>query len=231
MAKNIASFPLEDRPYEKLERLGSQNLTNSELLAIIIKNGTKQKNCLELARDILSSNRSEYLDELEYLYTLSLSNLQKIKGIGKVKAIQILATVELARRINIKINNKRRKVTCPKDAYNLVYSFYFGKKTEMVSVINLDNACNVLEISKISSGSANNVNLGVKEVFCDPIKNMATSIILVHNHPSGNLNPSRADIRFTKTIFEYGQTFSINLVDHIIIGKNEFISMKEKGYF
>lgn len=231
MAKNITSFPALDRPYEKLEIMGSENLTNSELLAIIIKNGTKERNCLEIAREILEGNKSEYLDDLEYLYTLSLGSLKRIKGIGRVKAIQIMATFELARRINLKLNKCKRKVICPKDAFELVCGTYFGMKTEMVEIIILDNACNVLEITKISSGSVNNVNLGVKEVFSEPIKHMATSIILVHNHPSGNLVPSKADIRFTKTMAEYGQTFNIRVVDHLIIGKNEYISMKEKGHF
>lgn len=231
MAKNIASFPSLDRPYEKLEMLGSENLTNSELLAIIIKNGTKEKNCLDIAREIFRSNKSDYLDELEYLYTLSINSLRKFKGIGRVKAIQIIATFELAKRINNKVNKDKKKVTCPKDAYDIVYRSYSGMKTEMVSVIILDNSCNVLEISKISSGSSNNVNLGVKEVFSEPIKQMATSIILIHNHPSGNLTPSKADIKFTKIISEYGETFNIKLVDHLIIGKNNYISMKERGNF
>ena len=230
MAKNIISLPIADRPYEKLEMVGSENLTNSELLAIIIKNGTKDKSCLELAREILSSNKSKVLDDLEYLSTLSLNTLIKFRGIGKVKAIQILATLELAKRINNKLCTKKRKVICPKDVYNLVYNMYFNMKTEMVSVIILDNALNVLDVEKISSGMTNNVNLGVKEVFSSPIKHMASSIILVHNHPSGNLEPSRADIRFTNTILDYGKTFNIKLSDHIIIGKNEYLSMREKGY-
>lgn len=231
MAKNIACLPEKDRPYEKLELLGSENLTNSELLAIIIKNGTKEKNCLELAREILNSNESLFLEDFEYLSTLSLNRLMQFDGIGKVKAIQIKAALELAKRINTQINAKKRKITCPKDVYDITCGTYCGMKTEMVSVIILDNSCNILAVNKLSSGLTNSVNLGVKEVFSEPIKHLATSIILVHNHPSGNLEPSRADIRFTKMIEEYGVTFNIKLIDHIIIGKNEYISMKEKRLF
>lgn len=232
MAKNIASFPVSDRPYEKLEKMGSRNLTNSELLSIIIKNGTKDKSCLDIAREILSSNTSEYLDDLEYLNSIStIGSLTKIKGIGKVKAIQIIAMLEIARRISLKMNNTRRKVVCPKDAYSVVCDIFSNMKTEMVCIIILDNSCNVLDIAKISTGSVNSVSLGVKEVFSEPIKQMATSIILTHNHPSGNLEASKADINFTRLMRQYGETFNIKVVDHIIVGKNEYISMKEKGYF
>ncbi len=231
MAKNIVTLPEEDRPYEKLESLGSENLTFSELLAIIIKNGTKDKNCLELAREILSSNKNEVLSDAEYLANLNLAKLKSFKGVGRVKAIQIMATIEIAKRINLSINSNKRKVRCPKDVFELVKSLYFGKRTEMVSIIILDNSCNVLAIEKISSGFSNTVNLGIKEVFSEPIKYMAASIILVHNHPSGNISPSNQDIRFTKVIAEYGNTFRISLSDHIIIGKDEYMSMKEKGFF
>ena len=131
----------------------------------------------------------------------------------------------------LKLIDKKEKVRCPKDVYDLMKGIYFGMNTEMVSIVILDNACNVLSIKKISSGFSNTVSLGVKEVFSEPIKHMATSIILVHNHPSGNIEPSKQDVRFSKTIAEYGKTFGIILNDHIIIGKNEYISMKEKGYF
>lgn len=231
MAKNIISLPENDRPYEKLEKLGSENLTNSELLAIIIKTGTKEKNCLDISRELLRSSEASGKNELENLSQMSINELTKFSGIGKVKAIQIKAAIELARRIYEEKNSAKKKISCPKDAYNLVNSYYFGLNTEMFSVIMLDKACNVIGIKRITEGSSSKVDLGVKEVFSEPIKNMASSVILVHNHPSGSLVPSRQDIRFTKLMEEYGTTFGIKVSDHVIIGKDEYISMKEEMYF
>lgn len=231
MAKNIASLPKSDRPYEKLEINGSENLTNSELLAIIIKSGTKDKNCLDISREILAESEGLYIDEIEYLNSLSLSQLMKFDGIGRKKAIEIRAVCELARRINKNVNSEKKKIHSACDVYNLVSQIYFGLKTEIISVIMLDVRLNVIAINKLSSGLSSNVILGIKEVFSEPIKQMASSIILVHNHPGGSIIPSKDDIKFTKKIEEYGNTFKIKLIDHIIIAKDKYISMKEKGYF
>ena len=231
MAKNIASLPKSDRPYEKLETKGSENLTNSELLAIVIKSGTKDKNCLDISREILSEGGRLYIDEIEYLNSLSISQLMKFDGIGKKKAVEIKAVCELARRINRKVNDEKKKIVSSSNVYDLVSHIYFGLKVEIISVIMLDARLNVLAINKLSSGLSSNVLLGVKEVFSEPIKQMAASIILVHNHPGGSLIPSKDDIKFTKLMEEYGNTFKIKVIDHIIIAKDKYISMKEKGYF
>jgi DNA repair protein RadC len=232
MAENLNCLPVNDRPYEKLELLGEENLTNSELLAIIIKTGTKDKSCLDISRDILNSNKnSEYISDLEYLSNMSLNNLKSFKGIGRAKAIQIKAVLELSKRISkININNKF-KITGPKDVFDLLNESYIGKKQEIVKTVLLDNSNKVLCTVTNALGKTASVQIGVKEIFSEPIKQMASSIIIVHNHPSGNMTPSQSDIRFTKTINEYADTFEIKLLDHIIIGKNEYISLKEKGYF
>jgi len=211
---------------------GSENLTNSELLAIIIKTGTKDKNCLDISRDILTSNK--YIDnisDLEYLSNMSITNLKNFKGIGRVKSIQIKAVLELSKRISkTNINNKTRIIS-PKDIFNLLNQSYIGKKQEIVKTIILDNSNKVLSVITNGIGKASSVQIGIKEIFSEPIKQMASGIVLVHNHPSGNMHPSESDIKFTKNISEYGDTFEIKLLDHVIIGKNEYISLKEKGYF
>ncbi|MDD2376408.1 MAG: DNA repair protein RadC [Clostridia bacterium] len=211
---------------------GSENLTNSELLAIVIKTGTKDKNCLDISRDILTGNKNiENVSDLEYLSSMSMPDLRKFKGIGRVKSIQIKAVLELSKRISkININDKTR-IMSPKDIFDLINESYIGKKQEIVKTIILDNSNKVLSVITNGIGKTSSVQIGIKEIFSEPIKQMASGIVLVHNHPSGNMNPSESDIKFTKNINEYGNTFEIKLLDHVIIGKNEYISLKEKGYF
>jgi len=211
---------------------GPQNLTNSELLAIIIKTGTKDKNCLDISRDILTCNKNiENVSDLEYLSSMSLPHLRQFKGIGRVKSIQITAVLELSKRISKTNINDKTRIVSPKDIFDLVNESYIGKKQEIVKTIILDNSNKVISIITNGIGKTSSVQIGIKEIFSEPIKQMASGIVLVHNHPSGNMNPSESDIKFTKNINEYGETFEIKLLDHVIIGKNEYISLKEKGYF
>lgn len=211
---------------------GPQNLTNSELLAIIIKTGTKDKNCLDISRDILTCNKNiENVSDLEYLSSMSMSNLKQFKGIGRVKSIQITAVLELSKRISKTNINDKTRIVSPRDIFDLVNESYIGKKQEIVKTIILDNSNKVISIITNGIGKTSSVQIGIKEIFSEPIKQMASGIVLVHNHPSGNMNPSESDIKFTKNINEYGETFEIKLLDHVIIGKNEYISLKEKGYF
>jgi DNA repair protein RadC len=231
LAKNIIDLPINDRPYEKLEHIGEENLTNSELLAIIIKNGTKRLNCLEISQNILKINeQNTNISDLEYLTNLSLEELKQNDGIGRVKAIQIKAVVELSKRIsNIYIKSKD-KISCPKDVFNILMQGYLGKKQECLKTILLNKQNKIISIVTNAIGSNDKINIGLKEVFSEPIKQIAHGIILVHNHPSGSLEPSKQDIHFTKNVIEYSKIFNINLLDHIIIAGDNYISLKEKGY-
>jgi DNA repair protein RadC len=219
-------------PMKNWNYFGSENLTNSELLAIVIRAGTKDRNCLDISREILISNKDiENVSDLEYLSSMSLNNLKKFKGIGRVKSIQIKAVLELSKRISKTNINNKTKVSSPNDIFNLVNESYIGKKQEVVKTILLDNSNKVISIITNGIGKTSSVQIGIKEIFSEAIKQMASGIVLVHNHPSGNMIPSESDIKFTKNISEYGDTFEIKLLDHVIIGKNEYISLKEKGYF
>lgn len=232
MAKIIDKLPLNDRPYEKLELVGPSNLTNSELLAIIIKTGTKKYSCLEIARSILKESTRIEMNDIEYLSRLSLQELKQYEGIGRVKAIQIKAVVELAKRIS-KTSNfdiTKNKVTSPTDIFNLVCSSYCFEKQECLKTIILNKRNIILSIVTNAIGSNDSINISLKEIFSEPIKQMAHSIILVHNHPSGTLTPSKQDIFFTNKVNETSKIFNINLLDHIIIANNKYISLKEKGY-
>lgn len=232
MAKNINELPLNDRPYEKLELLGSSNLTNSELLAIIIKTGTKDMNCLEISQNILSGkDKISNLSDIDYLTNLSLEELKQFKGIGRVKAIQIKAVIELAKRISENSDKEKLKIKCPRDVFNCLSYSYFGMKQECLKTVILNKQNQVLSIVTNAIGNNDNINIGLKEILSEPIKQLANGIILVHNHPGGSLNPSANDIKFTKKVEEYSKIFNIQLLDHIIIANNKYVSMKEIGKF
>lgn len=214
-----------------MELLGSKNLTNSELLAIIIKNGTRNLNCVQVAQNIfMSNNNISNIGDLEYLSMLSLQELQNFEGIGKIKAIQIKAALELSRRLKKEtIINDKFKITNPNDIYNLVCNSYDGCKLEILKIIILNKQNKVLSVVDIGSSQIDKVEVDIKQILSEPIKQMACSIALCHNHPGGTLNPSRQDINFTKKIMEYSKIFNINLLDHVIIADNKFISMKQLG--
>ncbi len=214
-----------------MELLGSKNLTNSELLAIIIKNGTRNLNCVQVAQNMfMSNNNISNIGDLEYLSMLSLQELQNFEGIGKIKAIQIKAALELSRRLKKEtIINDKFKITNPNDIYNLVCNSYDGCKLEILKIIILNKQNKVLSVVDIGSSQIDKVEVDIKQILSEPIKQMACSIALCHNHPGGTLNPSRQDINFTKKIMEYSKIFNINLLDHVIIADNKFISMKQLG--
>lgn len=232
MAKNIKLLPLDDRPYEKLELIGENNLTNSELLAIIIKTGTKKYNCLEIAQNILKTKENiSKISDLEYLTNLSLEELKSYEGIGRVKAIQIKAMIELSKRIASMYVIDKKSITSPKDVFNLLRKEFIGKKQEVLKTIILNKKNTIISVITNAIGNNDNISIGIKDMLSEPIKQMANSIILVHNHPSGNLKPSKADILFTKKINENAKQFDITLLDHIIVSDKGYISLKEINKF
>lgn len=224
---SIKQIPLEDRPYEKFEKFGEAYLTDAELLAVIIKNGSKSLNCLEIAKYILSPHNNG-LSGFRYLKEVSLDELMKIPGIGKVKAIQLKAVIELANRINNELlAQKVVKITSPNDVYKLLKVDMAEKQTEQVKVVILDNKNYVKSVVTVSQGATNKSAVSAKEILSEPIKQLASGIILVHNHPSGDTTPSRQDILLTRKINDYAHIFEIDLCDHVIIGKNGYTSLKE----
>lgn len=233
MAKIIKSLPLNDRPYEKLELVGPSQLTNSELLAIVIKSGTKNLTCLDIARNILNSSKKLEMSDLDFLNKLSIAELKAFEGIGRVKAIEIKAVVELAKRIakNYEKDLTKTKILSPADIFNLVSDSYAFEKQEILKTIILNKRNAVLSIVTNAIGSTDNINVSLKEILSEPIKQMASSIILTHNHPSGSLVPSNQDLIFTRKLAENSRIFNINLLDHIIIANNKYISLKNEKYF
>lgn len=218
-------MPIEDRPYEKFEKLGSNCLTDAELISIIIKNGGKELNCLEISKYILGEH-SNGLAGFNYLKQASIDELMKIPGIGKVKAIQLKCVVELAERIN-GVYNKKTKIKCPKDIFGLLGKEMGNKQVEEMKVVLLDSKAVVKSVVTVSLGAVNKTTVSLKEMLSEPIKQLAASIIIVHNHPSGDTTPSRQDILMTKKVKDYTSIFDIQLLDHIIIGKDGYTSIKE----
>jgi len=221
----MKELPISERPYEKLKMYGAENLSNSELLAIIIKNGTKEYTALDLANKVLKLNDNTEKEDVSFLQDISITEFMKIKGIGEVKAIQLLAVCELVKRINKPINKEDIKIKDAKDVAKLLMNELKYEKREVVKVILLNSKNNVLKIKDISYGGTNFAMIEPKEILAEAIKLQAPKIIMVHNHPSGDVTPSKADFNITDRIYEATGLLGIELLDHIIIGNNQYESI------
>ncbi len=225
----IKELPITERPYERLEKYGPEVLSDAELLAIIIKTGTKDKTAIQVAQEVL---KCDYKSEgISFLRDYSIEQISEIKGIGKVKAIQLKALGEIAARLSCRKVMKRNKITTPEEASSLVMADMKDLKHEVIKTILLDNQNQVIRVVNTCSGSLNSVVLEGKELFKEPIKSSADKIIIVHNHPSGNLTPSKNDIRFTQKMREIGEMIGIDVADHLIIAGREFCSLKRMKLF
>ena len=184
MKLKMKELPISERPYEKLELYGSEMLSNAELLAIIIKTGTKNENSVSVSQKVLRLNNTTNKEDLRFLCDISIEEFMKIEGIGRVKAIQLKAIGELAKRISKPINKKRIKIRSTKDVADLLMSELRYEKREIAKVIILNNKNVVMRIINISFGGTNFASIAPKEVLAETVKMGAPKIILVHNHPS-----------------------------------------------
>lgn len=225
MAIKMKELPLSERPYEKMEMYGAETLTNSELLAIIIKTGTKDETSIMLAQKILNLKSDESNQDLRFLQDISIKELMTIKGIGKVKAIQIKAVGELTKRLSKPINTAKIKVKSPEDVANIFMQEMRYEKREIMKLIILNTKNIIQKVVNISLGTTNSVMVEPKEILLEAIKCQASRIILMHNHPSGDPTPSKEDYRFTDRIYECADLMGIELLDHIVIGDGKYISI------
>lgn len=221
----MKELPISERPYEKLETYGAERLTNSELLAIIIKTGTKEDTAVGLAQKILKLNDGTNKEDLSFLQDISITDFMKIKGIGKVKAIQLLAVCELAKRMNKPINKQYIKINNSNDVAKLLMNELRYEKREKAKLILLNSKNIILKIKDISYGGTNFAMIEPKEILNEAIKIDAPKMILVHNHPSGDTTPSKADFNITDKIYDASELLGIQFLDHIIIGNNRFESV------
>lgn len=221
----IEDLPENLRPFEKYQRFGLNVLSDAELLALILRTGTRQINCMELCRRVLEQSGGS----LAGLYGKTEKELQQISGIGPVKAVEIICVCELARRIA----RTRRPHDEPLDTAAKIAEKYMEEmrhfKEEHVNLLLLDIKCRLIKELTISIGTINQSFLRPREVFIQALKYEAVNLVLLHNHPSGDPTPSKADIFITDKIIEVSELIGIPLVDHIIIGDCCYISFREKG--
>lgn len=221
----IRDLPKDERPREKLFRYGPEVLSNSELLAIIIRTGSREETAIGVAHRILSiDNRG-----LKYLAEALLEDLMKVNGVGECKASQILAAIELGKRISVSVAEEKVKIGSPSGVSNLVMEEMRYLKKEYFKIIMLNTKNQVIGIKDISVGSLNSSIVHPREVFKEAIRKSSASIILVHNHPSGDPSPSKEDIGITKRLVEVGKIIGIEVLDHLIIGDGIYFSFKEKN--
>lgn len=223
----IKDLPISERPREKLYSYGVESLSNAELLAIIIRTGYGEDTSIDLAQKILNLDKKG----LPFLTNVTLEQLTDIKGIGECKAAQILSAIEIGRRVNRWIAEDKVKVTSPMVIANLMMDEMRYLDKEYFNIALLDTKNQVLSIENISIGTLNASIVHPRDVFSMAIKKNANSIILLHNHPSGDPQPSNEDINITHRLVDVGNIVGIKVLDHIIIGDNRYISFKEKNLF
>lgn len=225
MSFKLQDLPAYERPYEKLELYGEESLSNPELLAIILGSGTRQETSVNLAQKVLSLNNELSGNEFRFINDISLQELKKIKGIGRVKAVRIKAMFEIAKRLSRPLNYEMT-VNSSKDVAKIFMEELRFEKREIVKVVILNNKNKVIRIEDVSLGGTNYAMIEPKDVLSEPVKMGAGKIILVHNHPSGNSTPSSEDYQVTKRIDLCAKMLGIELLDHIVVGDMSYQSVK-----
>ena len=224
----MKELPMEERPRERLKAYGADALSNAELLAIILRTGTKEQSVLNLAKNVLKET-----DGIIHLADVMINELTEIPGIGPSKAVQILASIELGKRVSQALLVPKEvmpTITTPADCFKMLKTEMNYLKQEHFVVLSLDVKHQVIAKDTISKGVINATLVHPREVFNVAIKRRATAIICAHNHPSGNIEPSLEDIMLTKQLAEAGMMLDIPLFDHVIIGGNDYTSLKAYGH-
>ena len=215
----IKDLPVTDRPRERLINCGVESLSNEELLAIIIKTGTKNKSVKEIASEILIK-----INSLNNLEMININTFNSIVGLGKVKTMELMAAIELGKRIFLKKENKKINYNNPEDIYIENKYLFSGKKQEYFYCLYLDSKNNLIERKLLFMGTINRSIVHPREIFKEAYLTSSSSIICLHNHPSGDIKPSVEDIRLTKSLIEIGKLQGITLADHIIVSDNNYYS-------
>lgn len=220
----IKDLPVEMRPREKMQSQGPEALSDGELLAILIRVGGRSESALDLANRLLAQPQG-----LRFLVEATIEELSRIKGIGLAKASQIKAAVELGRRISLDRGEIRPVIRSPEDVAALLMEKMRFLDREHFQVLTLNTKNQVLGIETAFIGSLNSSIVHPREIFKEAIRRSAAALILVHNHPSGDPNPSPEDLAVTRRLQEAGQLLGIEVLDHVIIGDQRFYSLKQQG--
>jgi len=222
--KSIKEWREDDRPREKLKLNGAYTLSDAELLAILIRTGTKGYSAIDVARQLLENH-----ENITNLASCDLSEFRKIKGLGETKAITLAATFEIGKRIEAGTAKELNKISQPEDIAKIFIPKYRGARTEIFKVLMLNTANKIFREVNVTEGILNASIVHPREVFRLAITESAASIILMHNHPSGNPEPSEDDRRITKQLVEASKIIEIKVLDHIIIAGDTFTSFTKEG--
>ncbi|WP_232013426.1 RadC family protein [Weeksella virosa] len=223
--KSIKSWAEDDRPREKLLLKGRAALSDAELLAIIMGSGNRDESAVQLAQRILKAAHNNWNE----LAKFGVKDLCSFKGIGEAKAISILTALEIGRRRNAQLHLERPKITCSQDAYQLLQLQMADLPIEEFWVMYLNQGNAVLKLEQISRGGISQTLVDIRIVFKKGIEQMATAMILAHNHPSGSLKPSESDLSLTRKLQEAAKVLDINILDHLIVTQTSYFSFADEG--
>lgn len=215
----------DDRPREKFLLKGINSLSDSELLAIILRSGSREETAIELARKILNSVNNSW----HQLSLLSVKDLMKFKGVGEVKAIAVATALEIGRRRAAQEIPEKSLITSSNDGYQILKKYLSDLRTEEFWAIFMNQSNRVLHFSQLTQGGINQSIVDVRILFKTALDHYATAIIIAHNHPSGSLKPSQEDLEITQRIREAGKMLNIQLLDHLIITQNSYFSFSDDG--
>ena len=221
MSYRIKELPIDERPRERLKQVGIKNLSNKELLSVLLKTGRKGKNVNELSLELLQKLN------IKELQNVTLQELVSIKGIGEVKAMELLAAIELGKRIWLKENNKLEKLENAEKIWKDSKYLFTGLKQEYFYCYYFNNKQELIKRKKLFIGTINSATTHTREVFKEAYLLSASFIVCLHNHPSNDVEPSKADILFTKALMKTGEIQGIPVIDHIIVGENKYFSFYE----
>jgi|SRR5580700_1249178 DNA repair protein RadC len=224
VSSNIKLLPLDERPRERLERDGIHALSLAELIAIVLGSGTQGKSVLDLSQELLES-----FGGLEKLLDASIIELMQIKGIGKTKAILLKAVFGLALKCRRPLHSQKYAISSAKDAFDLAQAEIAHIPQEVLFVILRDVRGNLIHFEKVSIGTLSQVLVHPREVFHPAVRYKAHSLIIAHNHPSGDPTPSSADLELTRSLVHAGQVMGIRFDDHLIICRDSYVSLREMG--
>ncbi len=224
--KSIKNWASEDRPREKMIEKGAAALSNAELLAILINTGTANRSALDIAREIMELNHQNLLE----LSKMTITDLKKIKGLGEKKALTLLTALEIGKRRQLSAALEKPQIKSSRDAFDVLASYYIGKTVEAFYVIYMLHNGKVISVENVSNGGITGTVVDCRIIFKRALELKSTTrIIISHNHPSGNLNPSEADKRLTEKMIQGGKLLDIEISDHIIVAGNTYYSFRDEG--
>jgi len=222
---SIKNWSIDDRPREKLISNGKKSLSDAELIAIIIGSGSRTESALELSKNILH----QYNNDLNKLSKCTIKDLTNIKGIGEAKAVSIISAIELGLRRKNTEQEERKSITSSQDVFNIMHSNFSDLPYEEFWVLLLNRSNKIIEKVKFSQGGISGTVVDIRLILKSAVQHLASSIILVHNHPSGNIKPSTQDTQLTQKLKEAANFFDIQILDHLIISDHLFYSFADNG--